>query len=416
MDRIYSIQLDFKYTEKVITSVAFKQYDYGTSYLDITLTFEDQPISLGSEVIVAVFKNSKGKMILDDNNNLVRSFGYITNVGQGRVLIQIPDEILKIKGSCSCEIVSFLPDGIARRTTQAFSFQIVSSIAELEDIVVPDELLSIVGTFKCGTAYAGFTKGNSIKSLSTDDLFYERTLWEDGITLVSAENLNKIENAIEKMFFNISNLPCENILYTTEADTSIETVKDALDKLLYSPLTISFSTPTTIFEKGTVIESIWFNWSYNKKIVWQKFNNQLIDSDLRKYCYDVPFYSNKSFTIIANDGKKEYNKNIGISFLNGIYWGVSDATEYDNSFIKSLTKQLSDSRARTFTVNATNNQHIFYCIPSRLGTPSFSVGGFSGGFDKVKTILFENNSGFAENYDIWKSTNSNLGNTTVKVE
>ena len=144
MDRIYSIQLDFKYTEKVITSVAFKQYDYGTSYLDITLTFEDQPISLGSEVIVAVFKNSKGKMILDDNNNLVRSFGYITNVGQGRVLIQIPDEILKIKGSCSCEIVSFLPDGIARRTTQAFSFQIVSSIAELEDIVVPDELLSIV--------------------------------------------------------------------------------------------------------------------------------------------------------------------------------------------------------------------------------------------------------------------------------
>ena len=416
MDRIYSIQLDFKYTEKVITSVAFKQYDYGTSYLDITLTFEDQPISLGSEVIVAVFKNSKGKMILDDNNNLVRSFGYITNVGQGRVLIQIPDEILKIKGSCSCEIVSFLPDGIARRTTQAFSFQIVSSIAELEDIVVPDELLSIVGTFKCGTAYAGFTKGNSIKSLSTDDLFYERTLWEDGITLVSPENLNKIENAIEKMFFNISNLPCENILYTTEADTSIETVKDALDKLLYSPLTISFSTPTTIFEKGTVIESIWFNWSYNKKIVWQKFNNQLIDSDLRKYCYDVPFSSNKSFTIIANDGKKEYNKNIGISFLNGIYWGASDATEYDNSFIKSLTKQLSDSRARTFTVNATNNQHIFYCIPSRLGTPSFSVGGFSGGFDKVKTILFENNSGFAENYDIWKSTNSNLGNTTVKVE
>ena len=69
------------------------------------------------------------------------------------------------------------------------------------------------------------------------------------------------------MFYNISNLPCENILYTTEADTSIETVKDALDKLLYSPLTISFSTPTTIFEKGTVIESIWFNWSYNKKIV-----------------------------------------------------------------------------------------------------------------------------------------------------
>ena len=114
--------------------------------------------------------------------------------------------------------------------------------------------------------------------------------------------------------------------------------------------------------------------------------------------------------------EKEYNRSIEISFLNGIYWGVSSSTVYDNNFIKTLTKQLSDNRKRTITVDCNEGQYIYYCLPTRLGTPSFSVGGFSGGFDKVSTILFENNSGFTENYDIWKSTNSNLGNTTVKVE
>lgn len=417
MDRVHSLQLDFMYTEKLITDVSFKQYDYGTSYLDISLTFNGEPCSINNEVIVAVFKNSKNNFILDENNSPVRSFGYITNVGEGRVLIQIPDEILKVKGNCTCEIISFLPDGRARRTTQAFVFQIVSSITELENIDVPEEILTIVGMFKCGGANVGFTKKRSEKSeINSSELYYERTFWEDGITPVNAENLNKIETAIEQMVFSMSNIPSDSIIYKTEADTSINTIKDALDKLLYTSLNISFNTPTTIFEIGTIINSITFTWSYNKSIIWQKFNNELLEVSLRKYIYNIPFSSKKSFTIIANDGKKEYNRSIEISFLNGIYWGVSSSTVYDNNFIKTLTKQLSDNRKRTITVDCNEGQYIYYCLPTRLGTPSFSVGGFSGGFDKVSTILFENNSGFTENYDIWKSTNSNLGKTTILVE
>lgn len=443
MDRVYSIQVDFKYTEKIITDVAFKQFDYGTSYLDINLTFEDEPISLTDEVIVAVFKNSKGNLILDENNKTVKSFGYIVNMGEGRVLIQIPNEILKVKGTCTCELVSFLSDGIARRTTQAFNFKIVSSITELEDIVVPDELLSIIGTFKCGTAFAGFTRGNSIQTLSMDDLFYEKTLWEDGVTLVNAFNLNKIEDSIEKMFLNvseikndlsttkdtvsnlqseidtlhsgISNLNGENILYFTEADTSITSVKDALDKLLYVPLTLNFSCRTPLFERGTTVNEIWFDWSYNKKVSYQKFNGETIDSELRSYKYTQPFTSNKNFTLVANDGKKEYNKSVNVTFSNGRYWGVSSSNVYDSNFIKSLNKELNESRVKTFTVNCGEGQYVFYCFPSKAGTPTFTVGGFKGGFIKVDTIAFENNLGFIENYDIWKSENSNLGSITVVV-
>ena len=83
--------------------------------------------------------------------------------------------------------------------------------------------------------------------------------------------------------------------------------------------------------------------------------------------------------------------------------------------LKTLSKELNESRAKTFTVDCGNSQYIFYCIPSRLGTPVFTVGGFSGGFYKVNTIQFSNDFGYVESYDIWKSTNNNLGNTTVVV-
>ena len=53
-------------------------------------------------------------------------------------------------------------------------------------------------------------------------------------------NLNKIETAIEQMVFSMSNIPSDSIIYKTEADTSINTIKDALDKLLYTSLNISF--------------------------------------------------------------------------------------------------------------------------------------------------------------------------------
>ena len=55
----------------------------------------------------------------------------------------------------------------------------------------------------------------------------------------------------------------------------------------------------------------------------------------------------------------------------------------------------------------------FYAVPTRYGDVSFNVGGFDGGYSKVATIEFTNASGYKENYDIYKSDNANLGNTTV---
>ena len=232
-----------------------------------------------------------------------------------------------------------------------------------------------------------------------------------------------IEVSIDKMTFYHSRGEMQahthdasEVNYFTEADAIISTVKDALDRLLYVPLSINLmSNKSTTLEIGTTIDSVVFSWTYNKNIVSQKFNNESLEADLRSYIYNIPFNSNKGFKLEANDGEGDFSKSISFNFLNGRYWGVSNSNEYDNNFILSLSKELVESKAKTFTVNCGEGQYIFYCIPSRLGKCNFKVGGFEGGFNKIETIQFINSSGYTESYDIYKSANDNLGNTTVVV-
>lgn len=411
MNRVYEINLDFKNTDTIMTNIAFKQYDYGTSFISLALTFNHEPADLGNDTVVAVFKSAKGKIILDDNNRPSRAFGYVTKAAEGRVAILIPKEVLDYPGKCLCEIVSFA-EGSIRRTTQSFAFQIVSSITELDPIEPPPGFEAIVGRFLCGQTTVGYGVEDVARA---DTLGYTPTLWINGITPVNASNMNKIEDELQRLALELNSLSSMQISYETEADLNVKTVKDALDKLLYVPLSANFTTSTTVFQKGVTISNILFNWSYNKNIQWQKFNNEIIEISLRSKAYTAGFNQNKTFTLSASDGSSTINRNIGVSFLNGRYWGVSSSQIYDSSLILSLSKELNESRAKTFTVNCGAGQYIYYCIPSRLGLPSFTVGGFTGGFSKVSTLNFQNSSGYSEGYDIWKSTNSNLGNTTVVV-
>ena len=86
-----------------------------------------------------------------------------------------------------------------------------------------------------------------------------------------------------------------------------------------------------------------------------------------------------------------------------------------SNFIIKLTKIVTKSRQNTFNVSCGDGQYVYFAIPTRFGKPTFSVGGFSGGFIKVSTLDFTNKFGYTEPYDILKSENSNLGNIAVVV-
>ena len=231
-----------------------------------------------------------------------------------------------------------------------------------------------------------------------DDLEYEMTIWVGG-DIITDEKLNKIELQLLKY---------ANALNEHEA---------ILQELLYVPISISsLSLSKSVVEIGDVLSGLVVTWAYNKEdIVSQKFNGLEVGIDDREYTETEDITSNKTYTLEVSDGKNTTTKSTTVKFLNGKYYGVAQEGTYDSDFIKGLTKVLAENKNGNFTVNCGENEFIYFCIPTRFGTPRFSVGGFEGGFFKVDTIEFTNNFGYSENYDIYRSDNSSLGNTTVNV-
>jgi hypothetical protein len=140
--------------------------------------------------------------------------------------------------------------------------------------------------------------------------------------------------------------------------------------------------------------------------------------DIREQNY-ANIKENKTFTMTSKSVMGvEKTVQYTVSFANGIYYGKSKNDDDDDSNVlfSALTKQLSNSKSRTISVNAGEGEHIYYCYPKRLGNVTFTVNGFDGGFNLVKTFKFKNSSNYEEDYVIYKSTNANLGNTTITIK
>lgn len=232
------------------------------------------------------------------------------------------------------------------------------------------------------------------------------------------ETLEQMREDINRDLLDLSNnILVENIAYTHKEYGQISNVKNALDRLLYTDLAIALSPSYPLInEMGTSLNNLQLSWDYNREINTQSIDGVQIHKDSRIYRYPTTISSDKTITLAVNDFVKDYTKSLSFKFLNGIYYGVSNATSYDSELILGFTKELSESRNKTFTVNAGSDQHVFYCIPSRFGKPTFLVGGFEGGFGRVASIEFTNSHGYSEPYDVWKSTNANLGQVTVTVK
>jgi len=122
------------------------------------------------------------------------------------------------------------------------------------------------------------------------------------------------------------------------------------------------------------------------------------------------------FTITANDGIVSKTATTTFIWEQKNYSGVGTAGQNSAAFILSLNGVLSGGLANTFSVTAGSNQKIYFACRAAYGTPTFTVGGFSGGFNLVSnSISVTNAHGFTELYQLWESTNVNLGSTTVSV-
>ena len=213
------------------------------------------------------------------------------------------------------------------------------------------------------------------------------------------------------------------------------TIADALDKLLYPSVnpTIKLSTnKNSQYEKGSIVDGIILNstitlGSGNPISISFKHGNNVLGShpyqnNKLTYSHSVTETVTSNTTFTSNleyemDGTR-YNAsaNTSINFLNKAYYGSSPIGDYNSSFILRLSNSvLTSSKNRTITVNSLASEYIYYAIPTSFGTPNFTVNGFSGGFEKVSTFNFTNINNYSESYDLWKSVQQGLGDTTITI-
>lgn len=214
-------------------------------------------------------------------------------------------------------------------------------------------------------------------------------------------------------------------LQTTAKESLVAAINDIqsqINDMNYKAITISsFTNNVNTVEIGSTVEAVTLSWKFSKtpKSVTLDGEEQATDSTGAKLT-GLSIKSAKSWTLKATDERgATASKTTGVSFYNGIYYGVGAAPNvYDSAFILGLSKPtLRNSKLPSFTVNAGEGEYIFYCLPKRLGTCSFTVGGFTGGFELVATVEFTNASGYTEEqgYYVYKSVNAGLGATTVSV-
>ena len=200
------------------------------------------------------------------------------------------------------------------------------------------------------------------------------------------------------------------------------TVEEALNKLIsdyyyVTPTVTSFTASPNggTFEIGSTITApITFNWSYNKDITTQTLTDcTLADETVRTATYNTDISSNKTFTLTAGDGKNNVSKNISYSFTNKVWYGSAAEGTYDDTFILGLSNgKLQTSKSGTYTVTVADREYFFIAMPQSYNNADKlvgKIGGFETEFSRIATVNHTNASGYATNYNIYKSTNASLG-------
>lgn len=200
----------------------------------------------------------------------------------------------------------------------------------------------------------------------------------------------------------------------------IDDIEQRLDDIEYKEINISsFTASPSSAENGATVNNVNLTWVINKNPVSLKLDNvdQTV-TDRSKALTGLGLTANKTWSLVAKDNRDATStKSVTLSFLNKAYWGAAAAGTYNSAFVLALANNLlTSTRARTVSVSAGSGQYVFYAIPHSFGTPTFTVGGFSGGFTKVASEMsFTNASGYTTTYDIWKSDNANLGSVSVVI-
>lgn len=124
-----------------------------------------------------------------------------------------------------------------------------------------------------------------------------------------------------------------------------------------------------------------------------------------------------NFTLTASNGVSSDSKTTSVYWMPRAFWGVGPDGLSTEADIEGLANSaLASGKSRIITLSPGVGEHIYYAYPASYGEAEFFVDGWPGGFDLISaTISVTNGFGVTQNYRLYRSTNANLGTTTVQI-
>lgn len=287
-------------------------------------------------------------------------------------------------------------------------------VSELTDYVVDTELSA--------------TSTNSVQNKVINDEFEAISTAMNALDLAIDGKMNS-SDVVDNLTTTSTNKPLSANQGAILQDQITE-MKGKLSDLLYEAITIPTFTVSSLVSSGTggtytkspvelgmTVTSVTLSWTTSKDPSALTLEGASIDATKKSHIYTgLNLTASKTYTLKATDERNATaTKTTTLTFCNGIYYGVgSTAGSFTSAFVTGLTKKLQTAKAYDFTVSP-SDQYIYYALPVRLGTVSFKVGGFEGGFEAPETVSVTNGSGYTENYYVYRSTNKITGSTAVDV-
>lgn len=154
--------------------------------------------------------------------------------------------------------------------------------------------------------------------------------------------------------------------------------------------------------KGTVIDAVELDWTYNKEVTSQTLTNTgglaapTLGTVERSHDYtSQTITSDITFTISGNDGNGQpgsVDTDVkSITFGNNLILGNTtnfnlQATASFLTAIAGFTKIVKTARAHTYFATGGVNQHHYVIYPKAWGLGTFTKGIFEGGYIRLKNV------------------------------
>lgn len=208
-----------------------------------------------------------------------------------------------------------------------------------------------------------------------------------------------------------------------DSEAKFEALQDQIDQIRedmnYYPIeiaAISNDVTNDIAEIGSTIPTVTITWAVNKDPASQTLDGEEIPATDRSAVFRN-VSADTTWTVTATDERDATDTaKTSVRFLNGLYYGsLPRSAAINSAALLGLRKKLHSTKTLEFTVTPGPGERPVYALPTRYGTPTFRIGGFTYEWEKLTTFAFTNASGYAESYGVWMHGQDVSESITVNV-